>query len=457
MIETLNANPNTEQMRKHKLFAALMCLFAAMFFARKVLGVNFPVVLFLVLAVIIALVSSREELIALVVSFVPFSVGFQYKYAILLCILIYILKFYKSIKYPKYAMVVVALFLWEMLHGFSGDFSLYEVLRSFAELIFLAVLLMSDDFDFSDFLPVKTLVYCSGMAVLIVMCVSLKDYGYDIVLFVERGIRFGVANKDILNFGFNYNVNGLGSICNAGIAGILLLLSNKKAHILDYISASILLLVGLMTVSRSFVLCFVGMIVLYFFIQPGSRKKKLTTIFAVAIAIIILLLVINMVIPQVLENLSARFEVEDITNGRLDLFAFYNMHIFSDWKYFLFGVGMQNYGSKVNKIHNTDWNVSHNGFQETVVIWGIVGLALLICLIGTMIKRAKKYGGDKNLIKYLPFICELVTVMSGQLFTSGNTMLIFMFAFVCMCSGVRAEKKVQVGSGYNEDRDSNSI
>ena len=54
MIETLNANPNTEQMRKHKLFAALMCLFAAMFFARNVLGVNFPVVLFLVLAVIIA-------------------------------------------------------------------------------------------------------------------------------------------------------------------------------------------------------------------------------------------------------------------------------------------------------------------------------------------------------------------------------------------------------------------
>jgi hypothetical protein len=439
MIGTLTKRENTEQKKGHKLFVALMCLFVVLFFVRNVFKIEFPIVVFLGLVAIISVVGSREELVALAVSFVPFSVGFQYKYAILACIAVYILKYAKTIKYPKYAFAIVAMFVWELFHAFGWEFSPFEALRGFSELIFLALLLMADDFDFSDGLPLRTLAYCSVAAVLIVMLVSLEEYNYDFMEFLELGIRFGEANEDVLNFGFNYNQNGLGLICNMGIAGTLLLINDKKSIVLDYIAIAILLFIGLLTVSRSFALCFAGMIILYFVVQEGSTKKKVIRFITIVLFFIILFLIINAAMPQVFKNLTERFSADDVTGGRNDLFAFYNTHIFSDWKYLLFGVGMQNYGDKVNHIHNTNMNVSHNGYQETVVIWGVVGLALMVYLVYTLIKRVNKYSTKRRLVKYIPLVVQMVYIISGQFFTSGNAMICLIFAFVCMCSG---EKKL---------------
>lgn len=439
MIGVLTKKQNIEQKKAHKLFAVVMCLFVAMFFARNVFSIQFPVALYLGAVAGIAIVCSREELIALVVSFIPLSVGFQYKYAILLCIAIYIFKYAKTIRFPKYALVVVAMFVWELLHAFVGELSLVESLRDFSELIFLAIVLMAEDFNFSDGLVERTLAYCTFAAVSIVFLVSLRDIRYDLVEFLESGIRFGLADTEAVNFGFNYNQNGLGLLCNMGIAAILLLRHNKQAKLWDYAVIATLFFIGLMTISRSFIICFVLIIVLYVFTQTGSLKKKMTSLLGMAALLVALVLIASVVMPQAFSNLEARFMVEDVTNGRNDLFAFYNKHILSDWKHLIFGVGLQNYADKVGRIHNVFTNVSHNSIQEAVVVWGIVGVVLLGYLVYFIIKRARCSVKKVLIVNYIPLILLFVQSLSGQLLSAGKELLIFTFIYACFCNSGNRE------------------
>ena len=435
MMGTLAKRENTERKKGHKLFIALMCLFVAMFFVRNVFKIEFPIVLFLGIVAVIAVVSSREEIVALVVSFIPFSVGFQYKYAIFICIAVYLVKFAKTVKYPKYAFAIVAMFVWELFHAFGWEFSPFEALRGFSELIFLAFILMAEDFDFSDGLVMRTMAYCTVTAAAIVFLVSLNEMNYDILEFLESGIRFGEADEDILNFGFNYNQNGLGLICNVSISGLLIIISNKKAVLLDYMVIAFLIFIGLLTVSRSFIICLAVAVLLFIFFQSGSIKKKALTILIIVILILLIILVINGVMPQIFKNFETRFNAEDMTGGRNDLFAFYNKHIFSDWKHLLFGVGIQNYSEKVNGIHNTQMNACHNGYQEVMVVWGIVGMVLVAYMIYCIIRKSGIDNDKRKYINFLTLLILLLQIMSGQFINAGKELLCLVVVFACLSYG----------------------
>ncbi|MBQ2818872.1 MAG: hypothetical protein IJF14_00645 [Clostridia bacterium] len=432
MIGTLAKRENVEQKKGHKLFIALMCLFVAMFFVRNAFKINFPVVVFLGLAAVIAVISDREELISLIVSFIPLSVGFQYKYAILLCIAVYFMKFAKSIKRPKYAFAIVALFVWELLHTFTGVFSPVEALRGFSELIFFAIILMADDFDFSDGLPMRTLAYCSVAAIIIVMIISFSRLGYNFKEFLESGIRFGTADKGIVQFGFNFNQNNMGFMCNLSLSGLLILVRDKKAKLLDYLVIGFLVFTGFLTMSRAFIICFIGIVLAYAFMQRGSLKKKVAGFIATIAFFVVIILLVNAIAPTVVENVGERFEEEDITSGRDQLFEFYNKHIFSNGRYLLFGVGLQNYGDKVNEIYRTNMSVCHNGYQEIVVAWGIIGFLLVAYLVYMVFDRTRHIHKWKISLKWLPLGTLLVYILSSQFISQGFHLMCFIFAAVCM-------------------------
>jgi len=444
MIGILTKRENTEQKKGHKLFIALMCLFVAMFFVRNIFEIEFPVILYLPVLAIIALVSTKTELLSLVLAIIPFGAGFQIKYGFLICAIIYIVKFGKSVKKLQYALVVVLMFVWELLHAFAWDFSLFESLRNFSELIVLALFFISEGVDYDDDFMMRIFAYCSLIAASIVFIINLKYFQWDMNAFLEAGQRFGEGLRDEENFSFSFNPNSLGLASNMGIMGLLMLINNKRAKLLDYIVFILLIAVGLLTMSRSFIICLVLILLYYFVFQSGTLKKKVLSIAGLALLFVAIILVATAVAPDIMESYAKRFMVDDITNGRDVLLTFYNDHIMSGAEYLLFGVGLQNYGDKVNRIHNTNMNVSHNAYQELIVVWGIVGLALFIYLICCLIKRAKENSSKMVALSYLPIGLFLFKLMSGQFISSGVEILYLALIFVYMCYPQKEQIRRQV-------------
>ena len=124
---------------------------------------------------------------------------------------------------------------------------------------------------------------------------------------------------------------------------------------------------------------------------------------------------------------------------------FYTMHLFSSVKYMLFGIGLFNYNSQITKLYGNLWESypglatyrddvivykpSHNNIQEILVVWGIIGMILVILLIKAMIDH---YSGQKEKINYIPMIFLFIYGLQGEFLSAGGALMLLMFSLVCM-------------------------
>ena len=99
----------------------------------------------LVLVCVIALISNKENIVILCACFVPLSTAFQYKYALLMCMIIYIIKYPKDIKLNHYALPLFGMMTWELLHALRYDFVINEYFRNFSEMMFCTFLMLRTD------------------------------------------------------------------------------------------------------------------------------------------------------------------------------------------------------------------------------------------------------------------------------------------------------------------------
>ena len=116
--------------------------------------------------------------------------------------------------------------------------------------------------------------------------------------------------------------------------------------------------------------------------------------------------------------MTTRFEVDDITNGRTTIFQAYNDFLRDNPSYIPFGAGLL--------FHRqiTELRAIHNGFQQVLVSWGIVGCFIIAIMIINLYKAAslsKKF----EPMYLLPMIMSMV-----------STVLIFKFIFSPEQSGV---------------------
>ena len=407
---------------------------------RNVFHVNIPVILFLALVAGLACIGDETKIIALCIAMMPLSKAFQYKYALLLCIVIYIVKFKmwrKDFKIRVNAGVyaIVGMLLWELLHAFDVDFSFIEYLRCFTELIFIAVLIMFVNIDKLKFDTIVTLLAITTVSMaLIVLLVQMQTTNLTLqTIFANGNFRLGMANESVENYGLNYNSNQLGAICNASIVAILVKMNREKTHWYDLLLIATLFVFGFLTLSRTFIVTFAFIFFFFVFVQKEKFFKKLQKILFVALGLLIVYMMVNILFPSIVKSLIKRFMVDDITNGRAFLLSFYTEHIFSSFKNLFFGIGIQNVVAKVQSMYGAFMTVPHNAYQELVVIWGIVGLALFLILVLYMI--LKWYNThEKRAIDILPLTVILFATMAGQLITGSTRLIELAFAYICLSS-----------------------
>ena len=172
-----------------------------------------------------------------------------------------------------------------------------------------------------------------------------------------------------------------------------------------------LVFIGLLTVSRTFLLCLAVIVVLYILLQKRSLFQRALTVLILGSVAIIMLLLISKYFPSIIDNYDNRFGAEDVTGGRSYLLKFYNELILSSPENLFFGIGIQSIASKALAITGVNVQVPHNGYQQLIVAWGIPGLVLMVLFVYKIISQARKLSKKTPLLYYLPLLLLMIGII----------------------------------------------
>lgn len=438
-IATINPQLNIQK-KRHIIFVLMYLVFMFLIFIRAVVGIAYPVFILLAWFTVTAFVSDRDELLALCLVCIPTATAFQYKYAIFIWIVIYSIKFKDDFKFNLSVLPLVLMIVWELFHQLFYDASLVNTFRFFSELFLLTFMMCLKKRDVDCQFICRIYGYTVCMVGLFVLLNVLKANNYNLNALFESGYyRFGVGNREATSYGLNYNPNSLGCHCNCAIISLMLLRYMKKQILLDYLAVVVLALIGGLTISRSFILTCACIFLIFAFLGNKSGKGRIKMIFITVILFLFIWFVVANFIPSVYDSFVYRFSVADITSGRSGLLDIYDEHIYSSWKYTLFGIGLMDVATKMNQLYGLVTVVPHNGFQELIVVWGYPGLcvfiSMFICMIHFSSKNVKKF----TIANFTPFIFIIVTSLAGQLITSGFKLLMLSFAYIIMSYDFKKE------------------
>ncbi len=447
-MQTNIKNLTVEQIRRAehgKKFWPMMAVFFALFVIRNVFSVEFPISVYLIWIAVMAFAFNDTETKALIISFIPLVPGFQSKYAILVCMIFLLIKYCVRLKIPHFVFIVILLMLWEFIHLGDSFSSTAEYLSGFAPLMCLAIVvsLPSKEEDTSFF--TRTLAISLVVGSLILICNTVMGSDQSLLSLIQEGFRLG-AVEEAENYEIVYNANGLGYLCNIAITGLLTNIYFKKAKKIDYFMLAFLVVIGCLTVSRTFLLCLAGTMVLFILLQEKSLLGKVKIFVAIGVILLIALVILKIAAPNIIENYVVRFNADDITGGRSKLFDFYNEFITSSPKRFLYGIGVQSISEKIWHLEGASVYSPHNGYQQMLVAWGIVGLFLMMLLIFCLTLHARKKNPHASSMCYLPLILLLTDIMAGQFVTSGSKLLSLVFIYLMICTGGKGRVKNSNGS-----------
>lgn len=422
--------------KENRIFRVYLMAMFVLMVARYILKLNVPAVVFLAMTLLPAWFGSKSEQLAMVASCIPMSVAFQYKYALLILSAAILIRNRWKLNRSGAFLVVMAMAIWEWWHAFYGRFSYVEYLRDFAELILLGLVLSIDTDDLDHKLILRSLAVSVVGVCAIMLWMQLQQFDYNIIAVFARSahnFRFGQSNMESGVYALNFNANDLGFICNFATCGILLLASRREHKRLDILLAICSSVFAIMTLSRAAILCLVIVFVAYLALSEGKVLQKiLSGVVGILIAAVVLFLVWAYV-PSIFDNLLERFQRSDVSGGRTSLFLYYGQFILSSPANFFFGVGMQQIFEKVSPYFPVH-DVPHMGIQEVWVVWGLVGIMMIIILFVKIVTTSKRYAhGQRKPYQFMPFLLTLIYTSSGQLLTSSRALMALVVSYVCMC------------------------
>ena len=413
--------------RKTVINAFLALLFVCLILMRDVFGVSINSNVFIALPVVFFIINDINLLIAAMVFLIPLCPGIPYVTVYLIGIMVIFIKEYKDMRFsPLLLVCVLLLFILEAFLGFNikAELNLTEIIRLFG-IIFLSFLVLpsyrGNENDYA--LILKSFLW--GFFVMVVAIISQYLSVYSLSDFLSLGIRVGnVASFFKLDPGLRIsnNQNVLGILCSTAIYVSLILFYKKTTSKRYIIFIPIAMLFGLLTQSRNFIFSAI-LILLYYmlvllFSKTQNAKRFLSSFLLIVILLFGIFFIVTSYFPQYIENLTNRFEVDDLTGGRAVLLELYNEFMRDNPLYITFGAGLVGY-SQVSGIDKS----THNGFQQVFVSWGIVGCFIVAVLMYQLYKTASM-AQKFNALRLLPFLIYIFSMQFTQWFSNGTIVLL---------------------------------
>lgn len=417
----------------HLRFHCLFALLVGLLLVRYSFGIDIPRIILTSIIIASAFMGNRDEILAILLCCISLHEAIDFYIAIFACIMILFIKNHSCVKIKIFIASGLLMILWELLHCFAYNITFPSLVIA---LVPIVVLIMMMSFDVSEIdypFIVRAVAIMSSAICAVVLLNTVVQADFNFLNAVLGLRRLGVISEDAILTGGRINPNSLGVINVMVVTGLLqlrFLNCQKKA---DYILIIILITFGVLTSSRTFLVCLLIMFVLLIMGQIGGIRKKIHFFMGLLVITLAVWLLMIWLFPSVLEYYIGRFQVEDITTGRDILMMQYHNYIVSHLWVLLFGIGSADLSNKAVNIFQIANNGPHNSLQEIILAWGIPGLLMIVLLISIMIMESRRYSKKQILLNFIPLIVILTKSMAGQLLTSGYSMLALAFAYLSLC------------------------
>lgn len=408
-----------------------LIIIGALLILHNVAGIGFNRYIYLVIFGVLFLRGDKSNIYECLAFMTPCLSGLPKNYIFTIAIVILLVKncFNKTSYTNSGILCIITIIILEVLSMFRG-FGGFNELLSFIS-VFSLVIMRLIDTDYNGYDSQKICLYfiIGYWVAMICLFGQYRISGYsllEISNMAEAQFRLGDTNEfsDAVNgvrTNITFNSNSLG-LLSLTVVLASLLFYRRQSSIIFLISTFGALSVGFTSLSRAYVLTAILALMAYFFL--GFQRKNIirNTIFLVIVSFIIFYL-LTTILSSFMTGFEGRMDTDDVSNGRLDIFSMYNNILLNNPLALLFGVGIQNYAAKLGVVMS-----AHNGTQEVVLAWGILGLTLIVILLNTALKNAKRYFWISKQY-YIPFFAVLFFVQFGQSFSSFQFMMLLFLAF----------------------------
>lgn len=246
-------------------------------------------------------------------------------------------------------------------------------------------------------------ILISGIFVFILSYVpSIKNNLYQYINIFEMNI----GGLDVYRFtGLESDPNFYATQLITLIAITLKKLSNKK----DYIVFVLLLIIGILTLSKTFILLLALLLLLGVITSTKDIKfKNIVYIFIAGMIIVI-------ACPQIAEVYNTRLtsydNINDFTTGRYDLWKEYAKEIITNFRTLLIGNGVN-----ASYLYISDLKMNkgaHNSYLYIIYEMGIIGALFYILFFRELYKYLKKKLQIDNRIKFVNFLPLIILLCAS--------------------------------------------
>lgn len=417
--------------RSRLRFYALFSLLLLFLFLDYALLISISPLVYIALLVCASFLGDQDEIISVCICCIPLCTAIDWHYVVIFCIAIFVFKYRKNIKLDFGVIPIILILIWELLHCFDGDANLKMIIAYLFLYLFLIMLFFLRDMRGIDY---GFIMRNFAIAVFWVSCILVlrllihNNFNLDIAFLDMQ--RLGFAAEEI--GGMIINPNALGTQCVLAVGGLMQIRSSGQKKAFDILLVISILVLGALTCSRTYLVCLLILIVYLLMVSDIGMNGRFKLLLGSLSALLISVLLLYIVFPVALEMFIQRWTVEDISSSRASLFLAYNDYISSSVKAFLWGLGSLNLGTKVMQMSIAN-NVPHNGIQEILVAWGIIGLLLFVAMILVLIRRSKQENPHQSMANYSLLIVLLAKITVGQVITSTYTMLSLALIYLSLC------------------------
>lgn len=423
------------RLNKRSCFYILLTVLCVLLAVRYAFGIELPRMVLTAIVIAMGMIGDHNETLAIAMGCIPLHQAIDFYIAVVALAGILLLKNLHQIRIGFPVILVLLMIVWELFHCFVFKWSLLLLLTSLAPLVFIAVVMSVrlKDVDYAFITRIMSLLSIWVCALLLMNCIVRAD-GNLMGAFVNMS-RLGTVSEGKILLGGAINPNSIGIVNVLCVAALLQVRATGERKKLDIVYIFALLIFGVLTLSKTFLACLLILLILLLIDQKTKWTHKLRIIGGALICGIVLIFVINLLFPEVIESFIKRFQVKDITTGRIDIMGVYHRFITEHPVVPLFGIGLSDFGEKVLNVYQVSIHVPHNSIQEIIVAWGIPGLLMIATLIWVEMVEAKRSRGARavRLLNYIPLLIILAKSMAGQLLTSGYTMLALGLAYLSLC------------------------
>lgn len=421
------------------LFALLMLLI----FSKYVFQLPLPSAVLLLIMAAMVCIGDQQQIVATCIISIPLITVIPCSYVVLAAILVFAVKYPDSIRVDLAIVPVLLIVIWELLHDFSNDIDLKQLVSMFLPYLLCGFLMWQDlkkvDYGYCiRMMAITVAVLCQALITIV-----LIKSDFNIQLAFSNMNRLGIAAENEGDLALHINPNSLGVICALAASCLLQLSNTNQKKRGDLLMLIILLLFGVLTMSRTYLMLLIMIVALFAVAGKGGLRKSIRFVLMLPVIVTFLYLMLQMVFPGVLEAYMARFEVADISGGRLRLLEIYNAFILSSNKVLFFGVGLSDFGDKIANEMGLAYNVPHNCLQEIVIAWGIIGTVFCLWFFFEFIRHAKQKVGRLYLMNYIPMVLLIGKGMVGQLLSSDYSMLALALVYLSLCQNFYPVKELE--------------